>query len=330
MMNVLAHIPKVAPPNPNGIPRIVVPGGIGDIYWILVKLQAFCGRHGIEDKPTLVILSDDGVWESSRLRSVPFLKMVPFVQIGAPSTTPMFSGPRKEKVLQEFYSRLSRENHQAIYPGFMGYEYLICYNGLINSGHWLERDDDLECDWYFPMEISEEQRSFQERCQDRFGDYAVFYFSMVGDFVTRNMAQFPLDKMAEGINRFVARTGLAPVFIGAWWDFKWPVPGWKDHLPVLISKIPGAVNLVGQTSLAQAFGVMRGAKVVAGYHCGLTNMAAVFGKKTVLLWATGRFPENTPLAVAPPDTRMTSYVPLMTGDLTVDRFVETMADLHNG
>jgi len=310
----------------NGV-RILVPGGIGDVYWILVKLEAFCEREGIKEKPTVLVLADDGVWESSRVRAVPFLEMVPFIKVGDPPTVPMYPQEPKSKYLQEVYRRVSIEFYQTVFPGFMGYEYFMCYNGLINTGHWLEKDDDLECNWYLPLKISKSQKKAKADCKAKYGKYAVFYFSMVGDFLTKNMGQFSLDKMAESINSFVDRSGLTPIFVGAWWDLKWPVPKWKDHLPILMSKIPGSINLVGKTSLEQVFGIMQGAELVSGFHCGLTNIAIMFKKKTVLLWATGRFPEVTPLAVAPPETRMNTYVPLMTKDLTVDTYLETMMEM---
>ena len=42
--------------------RIAVPSGIGDIYWIMTKLEAFCARNCITEKPTVQILADPGIW----------------------------------------------------------------------------------------------------------------------------------------------------------------------------------------------------------------------------------------------------------------------------
>ncbi|MHA1809361.1 MAG: hypothetical protein ACTSYH_03510 [Candidatus Heimdallarchaeaceae archaeon] len=320
------EIPNIAPPNPKGCgPRIIVPGGIGDVYWVMTKVEALMKREGIKEKPSILVL-DDGVWASGRIRSIPFLEMIPFVKVGNPQTISMFPNGRTNE-LTEFYSSLSSDFNPIVYPNFMGYEYLMCCNGIINSGHWIEKDDDLECNWYFPLEISDEQNEFREDCKRKYGKYAIFYFSIVGEYLTRNMAQFHLLDVAESINRFVNKTGITPVFVGAWWDLKWPVKNFTSHLALLISKVQGAVNLVGQTSLPQVFGAIRGSELVSGFHCGLTNMAIVFGKKTVLLWAPERFPPSTPLAVAPPDTRMTSYIPLFTNKLTVDVYQNTMMDL---
>lgn len=291
----------------------------------MVKIEAFCRKMDIREKPEVVILANE-VWESSQVRAVPLIDMIPFVTMADPQTTPMDPVNPRPACLHDIYVRCGSRHEQAIWPGFMGYEYFICYNGVINSGHWLE-EDDLECNWYLPLTISKEQSDYRDKCKEIYGRYAVFYFSIVGDFVARNLKQFPLDKMAEGINKFCTKLGLTPVFIGAWWDLRWPLPDAKPYLAQLISMIPGVVNLVGQTSLDQAFGVMRGAELVAGYHCGLTNMAVMFKKPTVLLWAPDRFPPATPLSVAPPETRNTTYVPLFTQGLSADTFSRTMEGL---
>ena len=325
-----SDMPLIAPPNPDGRTRILLPGGIGDIYWVLVKLKSFLRRQGIEEKPLVSVLGPN-IWESSRRRSIPFLQSVPFVEVANPPVEPMM--PTPSKYLEWVYSHVSVELIERVWPGFMGFEYFLCFNGIINTGHYLEEvDPELECDWYFPMRISDEQSEYQDDLAKRYGRYAIFFFSFMGDFVTQNLAHFPLEKLAEGINRICSEKGLVPIFIGAWWDLKWPKPHGNhvDRLPLLIDMVPGAVNLVGQTTLDQAFGAMRGAEMVSGYHCGLTNMAIAFRRPTVLLWSERRFPPKTPLAVAPPDSRNTFYIPLYTDHLTVDEYVHAMGRAIDG
>jgi hypothetical protein len=321
-------MPRVAPKNTTGVTRIVVPGGIGDVYWCMVKMESFLRSKGITEKPQIVVLSETEMWESSRDRAIPFLKMIPFIQLGHPLSTPVNPVKPQPKCLRAIYDEISLRCGRSVIPDFQGFEYLMCFNGVINTGHWLEKDDPLECNWYFPLLISEEQKQFESLCRKKYGKYAVFYFSLYGDYIRLNVNQFSLEKMGEGIRRFTSECGLTPVFVGAHWDKKWPTPHrWVDYLPQLLEMIPGAVDLVGETSLDQVFGVLRGAELISGYHCGLTNMGIVFKKPSVLLWATDRFPPNTSLAVAPPDTRMKTYIPLYTKNLTVDTYVGMMKSL---
>ena len=60
--------------------RILIPPGLGDAYWVLVKLRGIMKQRGIE-RPELTILS----WEDPRgahLRSLPYLRMFDWFDIG--------------------------------------------------------------------------------------------------------------------------------------------------------------------------------------------------------------------------------------------------------
>lgn len=313
------RVPQIAPPNDTGSPRILIPGGIGDAYWVMVKMEAFCCREGITEPPTVLILAESRSWDESRVRSLPFLDMVPFIRTADPCWIPVDPVDPRPQELHDIYVECREKQGRTCYPGFMGYEYFLSYNGIINSGNWIENADDLECNWYLPLTVSEGQERFMARCTRRYGKYMALYFS---NFTEEMITKFPISKIIKAINQFVAQSGLTPVFIGAEWDLGW------SYLREIILSVKGAVNLVGKTSLAQVFGAMRGAKLVVGYHCGLTNMAIMFRKPTALIWVRESFPPASPLAVAPPETRNTTYRPLFAEDLTVDRLVGTMNDLY--
>src|SRR3990167_4343895 len=70
--------------------RILVPPGIGDIYWVLVKLRSFIETNGLET-PELTVVSHPDEF-GSHLRSIDFLKMVPWVAIGEPPCVPNAEG----------------------------------------------------------------------------------------------------------------------------------------------------------------------------------------------------------------------------------------------
>jgi hypothetical protein len=305
--------------------RILVPTGIGDIYWVLVKLQSFLKKRGIVDKPKITIL---GNGDESCLRSLPLLEMIPFVSIGDPVSFPLDSIEPRPFSMEKIYRESFVEFGRTVYPGLHGYDYFICYNGVINSGHWLDDCDDLECNWHFDLTISKQQEQFRELCIKKYGKYAVFYWTFNGNYIDYQLAQFPLERIAEAICQICCKTNLTPVFIGAWWDLMY-----NDFLARLISLVPGAINLVGKTSLDKAFGVIKGSEMVLGYHSGITNMAVVLGKKTILLWPSAlpfghRFKASVPLAVAPPETRNNTYRPMFTDGLTADKLVKKAIELH--
>lgn len=306
--------------------RILVPTGIGDIYWILVKLEAFCRKNGISGRPAVTVLCNNS--DEGQLRTLPLLEMVPFVQIGDPATFPLDPVDPRPGHIQDIYREAFTEFGRTAYSGLYGYDYFICYNGVINSGHWLDDCDDIECNWNFELILSGEQERFGQEYIKRHGKYAVFYWTFNGNYIKYHLSQFSLDKLAEAIRQITVRLGLVPVFVGAYWDLQY-----NDFLSQLISMVPGAINLAGKTSLGQAFGLMRSSEIVVGYHSGLTNMGITFGTKTVLLWPSSlpfghRTPASVPLAIAPPKTRNTTYRPLFTGGLTVDRLVGKISELY--
>jgi hypothetical protein len=308
--------------------RILVPTGIGDVYWVMTKLQSFCKKYGIVEKPAITILTDSDT--PGYLRTVPFLEMIPFIQIGELPTIALDPVKPRPEYIQKIYEELYTKNGRTVYPGLYGYDYFISYNGIINSGNWLESCDNLECNWDFDLLITEEQKQFKNECIEKYGKYAIFYWTFNGNYIDYQLKQFSLVKIIESVQQIVSKLKLTPVFIGAYWDLQY-----NDFLTSLIQQIPNAVNLVGQTSLDQAFGAIRGSELVMGYHSGITNMAVAFKKKTVLLWPSSlpnahQWPVSIPLAVAPPETRNRTYCPLFTGDLTVDRMVKKATDLYEG
>ncbi len=192
-MQVIDGVPIVAPENTTGVTRILIPAGIGDTYWIMVKMQSFLEKNKLH-KPVIIVLSESNSYDLARIRSVPFLKMIPFVTIGDPEWITVDPVNPRSVELQNIYDESRIKYGRSIFPGFMGYEYFISYNGWINTGHLLE-DDDIECDWYFPInDISGTQKITKEQTIKNFGRYAIFYFS---NFTNSIIKRFSIDKIIE-------------------------------------------------------------------------------------------------------------------------------------
>jgi len=289
--------------------RILIPPGIGDSYWVLTKLGAFIKREGL-DKPELTILSYPCPL-GSHLRSVPYLQLFDFFTLGDPVSVP------NDPALQDIYDEAYLKGGRSIFPNVQGFDYFMAYNGRINSGGYIE-EDDLRCDWYPPMNCD---MGFNANGYIRqYGRYAVFFWPFYGTYES-HVKDFPIEKIAESLNRFLDKTLLIPIFVGADWDI-----GLNAPVQDLMRLVPGAIDLIGKTSLVESFGLLRGAEMTTGYHAGLTNMAAVFGTKTCLLW-DDRYPRSTAFACCPPRTRGTNYRPLFTKELTVDQYVNALMGL---
>lgn len=304
--------------------RILVSAGIGDIYWVLVKLRAFCRSKGITGKPFISILADPA--SEGHLRSLPLLEMTPFVEVGKPAFVPLDPVKPRPEHIQEIYREAFNECGRTAYPGLYGHDYFICYNGVINSGHWLDDCDGLECEWDLGI-VTDGKEWVGSHLVEKHGKYMALYLTFNGNYIKYQLNQFPLDELAESIRRLSIRLDLIPVFIGAWWDLQY-----NDILSQLMSMVPGSINIIGRTSLDQALDVMDNSEMIIGYHSGLTNLGLARGNKTVLLWPSSlpfghRMPASVPLAVAPSWTRNTTYRPVFTGGLTVDRLVGVTTEL---
>lgn len=309
--------------------RILLPCGIGDVYWSLVKFRAFCKHHGIALPPKVAIITTtpEVQYAGSEFRSIEFLEMVPFLEIDDPPNQEAY--PSRKLPIR----RRLKETYNEMWLGtctyktnFLKYDYFLVYNGAITNGIFLEDIDNLECEWHFPMNVSNAQIQFQDDCRKKYGQYVVFLWSFCGGgYSDHHVKEFHPQKIIEATNYFIKKSGCTPVFVGSWWDVKHG----NDYLRKIIAAVPGAVDLVGKTNIDQLFGVIKGSEMVVGCHCGPTIMSTVFGKKTIILWAKSYplFSANSPLVIAPPETRETTYWPLYTQNLTADKFSNKMLDL---
>ncbi len=205
-----------------------------------------------------------------------------------------------------------------IFKGAMGYDYFISYNGLVNNGGFLETCDEYPCDWYPKMQYDAGNISIIKK-------YAAFFFPFYGTFQS-HLRDFPMENIATSINKICEKTGCTPVFIGAEWDKAGTL---NPDIQTLLNLVPGHVALIGNTTLGEVFGLMKGATLVGGYFTGLTGTAAMLKSKTITLW-DNRFHPNMMWSVVPPDVRGTSYVALGTRGLTVEYFVDTAVALVAG
>jgi hypothetical protein len=86
------------------------------------------------------------------------------------------------------------------------------------------------------------------------------------------------------------------------------------------------VDLIGTTTLEQAFGALRASDGVIGYPSGLTIMATAFRKPTLMLW-NQYFHEKFYWNACPPQARGSWYDALDTDHLEVDDVVSHFNDL---
>lgn len=291
--------------NPDKV-RILVPPGIGDIYWVLVKLRAFLKQQGITARPELTAVSY-AMPQGIHLRGTHYLRLFDWFDIGEPATVP--NDPALQAIWDEAYMGPGR----SIFPDVMGFDFFMAYNGRINSGGWLE-DDELACEWDV-LKLDLTARAGQWR--ETIGRYSVQFWPFYGSYES-HLKQFGMRSILSGLE---VLPDMKHVFIGAKWEREM-----NPQVFEMMAKLPGSVDLIGQTELLDTLSLMAGADVIVGYHAGMTNLAAAFGMKTALIW-DDRYPPSTSIACVPPGARGTNYRPLQAGQLSRFQFASTLMEL---
>lgn len=290
-------------------PSVLVPPGVGDIYWVMLKLEAFCRREGLS-LPDVFISSPDG----GRDRSIEYVQRVPFVH--AAGYTPHST---KSEVFKDAYMH----GKSSIFKDVCGKDFFIAYNGVMRFGASLDKVDDLETDWFFPMFRSLKEEQYGRRAREQYGDYVVAYFVPHGTY-KRWLDEFNLNSTADALHQIAAETGKKILLVGAKWDMN----ALETELMSRDTK-NDFVNLVGQTSLEEVFGLMRYADGVIGYPSGITIMSTVFRTPTLMLWNSYYHPSFWWYS-CPPQARGAWYNAMDTKTCTVPTVTGAMVGLMQG
>ena len=241
-------------------PQILVPAGIGDAYWVLVKLPGFlrARKLGLPD----IWVQDQG----GPRRTVPFLRTIPFINAAG------YKESGKGRIFHEAYMTKGR----TIFTNVEGVDYFIAYNGVMRFGVDLkDADPEFGCAWAPRMHISKEAQAMQARLVAS-GPYALCYFASSGMY-SAWIAEFGADKIWNALDKLNRELGLRIVFMGAEWD--------RGSLGDLAGQRDARwLNLIGQTTYDQMLGAIRGASLVFGWPAGNTLLGLTFGIPTVLVW----------------------------------------------
>ena len=297
-------------------PSVLVPPGIGDSYWSIIKLEAMLREKGLP-LPNVSVVCPRSKKHNGHQRAFPFLEMFPFLH--ASWDVVDNQDVQHKAIWQEAYSFEGR----TLFEKVLGHDFFLSYNGHLRIGKELDTvDPQWETDWHPKMFVSLEQELFQKYAAAQYGKYIVFYFIFQGTYSywTR---QFPVTSVIESVKRICESTGCLPVFVGGKWDAE------DSSLSEVIRKVPGAINIVGKTSLQQVFGLIKGAEMVVGYPSGLTIMAAVLRQKTLVVW-NDYYNRDFFNNAMPPDVRGKTYFADHTYKLTPEILRKECASIISG
>jgi len=244
--------------------KILVPPGVGDVYWSLIKIKSFCEKHGY-GIPDVRISSQ----KVDRQRSIDYVKRCPFVNAAGYEFHP--KGKRPDE-FREAYNLDGRN----IFKKVSHCDYFIAFNGSMRFGKSIDMlHPEYETDWMFPMFESLEERRYAPKLKEEIGDFIVAYFVPHGMY-SKWLSDLSEADIKDMLVEIQQATGKKIILVGAKWD--------KNTFIEQFAELDGFINLIGKTSLPECFSLMRYADGVIGFPSGITIMATRFKTPTVMFW----------------------------------------------
>lgn len=257
--------------------KIMLPPGLGDIYWVMTKMEAFCKDRGI-GIPDVFIQSHDFQDSSTCKRSEEYITRLPIVRYRGTNDIPKRHISKK---------KLHHGQHW-ILDDIHGMDHYIGFNGLISprrgrdgwAPHSLEEiAPHLAVDYYPRMFVSLDEMRLEKQLRTEYPEgFIIAYFIGHGMYKRSWLKQFGISKIARTIEIMKQKTGKSIHLLGAEWDV-------RQKIHNAMASIPGVVDKTGQTTLPQVFAYLRAADGVVGFPSGLTIMSTVFKTPTVMLWS---------------------------------------------
>lgn len=245
-------------------PRLILFPGIGDIYWVMVKLKGILDEKFGSKLPDVSIAEFDG-----RNRSEEFVSSFPFVHAAGYVKT---RTPKEDLTMRELYMDEGRR----IYRTDAGV--VLSYNGVLRNGWSL---DEIDPDW-IPRWFTPTFRPLTyELKASSLGDYVVGSFSGHGMF-KHWVRQMRPNVVADVLREVHELTRLPILLLGCEWDADFNASvesmmrtrygtGWYE-------------NMTGDTSFWEMNAIVSNATACLGWCSGLTILAAARRVPTIIFW----------------------------------------------
>lgn len=241
--------------------KLLLAPGLGDIHWVLLKMEDFIQRHCAGEVPEIWIWDFDG-----RQRSEGLIERVPFVKKGGYWSQ---STAKYEKMFRDLYLHGNRD----IEWSFAGeFDAFICPNGSISNGMpWQNVLHEYATNWSYPVTETNEDALEAEKIAEKLGPLILTGFSNFGMFHRSWAAHLPPDRCANILRRIPATV----VLTGSQWDQQY------------CNQLSGVniVNLVGKTSVGVFLSLLRRCRGMIGWCGGNTILSTHLGTPTACIWS---------------------------------------------
>jgi len=247
---------------------IGMPPGIGDLHWIMAKLESFKEKNNIERVKVHMNL---GKQENKNFHdcSLEFLELIPFIDSA-------------ESVLEEipFEYALVGGSGTPLFINHGGCDYMLEFNSYLEKGIRLKDIlPEYEVNFDYPILEPRDAKMFANEAKKNAGGKLALVFTASEEANDNWVKDFwtPGDWM-EVARRIHKETKCRPVLIGARWD-----KSYTDRI-IKLDREGIIYDLVGKTSVTNLLALIREASVLIAFQCGVVMMATKFRTPVAGFW----------------------------------------------
>jgi hypothetical protein len=251
--------------------KILLLPGLGDIHWVLLKLQSWLKRRNIRTKPIVSLWDID-----NRPRSIEYLDRIPWLIKGE------YLREDFNKHKNIFNSLYTTTNSNDYVENFLGYDILIGTNGNMRNGvsfRSILGGADVNHD-YGPV-LTPEDLFFGLELLKK-GPYFILCFSNYGMFADAWCNVLTADKIRAMLDLLKIKfPSHRFIFTGCSWD---------DAFTKQV--VGNDINLTGQTALGNFLGALKYSSGYIGWCGGNSIIAQHLKVSTVVWWSNRYFPKH--------------------------------------
>ncbi len=283
---------------------IGMPPGVGDLHWIMTKMESFKKENKIEK--IKVIMNLPGTAEDYYSYSIEYFDLLPFIDAA-----------EQHMAALDFEYQISGGSGIPLFKDRNGCDYLIEFNSRLEKGVLLKDIlPEYETNYDYPIEEPAEEKEYAKKLKAEIGEKLVLFFTSS----LRGNAAWPrelwtIENWMAVIRKIYKKTGCKLVLLGAKWDADYGEALHKIDTENMIH------SMIGKTTLAQLFAILREADLLITWQCGVGIMATQFRIPVASFWPIknkanprGQFERAFTRSWLPPWADQVGYMPFGWGD----------------
>ena len=296
---------------------IGMPPGVGDLHWIMTKMESFKKENDIEK--IKVMMNLPGTADDYYSYSIEYFDLLPFID-----------SAEQHMGALDFEYQISGGSGIPLFKGRNGCDYLIEFNSSLEKGVLLKDIlPEYETNYDYPIEEPAEAKEYAKKLKAEIGEKLVLIFTSS----LRGNEAWPrelwtVEDWTKLIRKIYHRTGCKLVLVGAKWDSDYAEAlqeasfgEYKTHPASVLIKENMIHSMIGKTTLAQLFAILRESDLLITWQCGVGIMATQFRIPVASFWPIknkanprGQFERAFTRSWLPPWAEEVGYMPYGWGD----------------